>query len=170
MADLSTIQANIVKVRGYVTNLFAVKHRTAAQDAKLAIYLDRLARFQRDEAAWHVTHPSVPEFHPVDLGPDPIPNNSVFDGNTYGADMTSLEFQAKYGRSPEQVYSEIATSLLRPRLPYTAADVIRQAAMIDYFAGRIGFAVVAGYFGGWYGDLGVVDVSQIHDLGAGYAD
>lgn len=186
MADLTTIQRNIATLQGYVDRLFAVKRRTAKQDAKLAIYLDRLARFRREEAAYRASHPDLPEVVAVEVGPDPIPNNALPVDTTYGATMTREDFVAKYGRSPEQVYSEVATGILRPNLAqwdalvassggsFSQAEanhakrgwVTKQKAMIDYFAGRIPFSQVAGYFGGWYADLGVVDISAIRDLGA----
>ncbi len=116
------------------------------------------------------------------LGPDPVPNNAQPPDSTYGAEMTLKEFEGKYGRSPEQVYSEVATSLLRPDLSRwdihdtngdhsqadqgRRGDATKQQAMLDYFAGKLPFSTVAGYFGGWYANLGLVDISAIHDLGA----
>ena len=98
MADLTTIQANIAKLKGYTGKLFALR--------------------------------------------------------------------SVYGFTIEHALDLVVTGKLRPHLGYTQGDVTVQAALLDYFAGRIGFAVVSGYFGGWYQYLGCLDVTKIHDLGA----
>lgn len=185
-AKLELLEANVAKIQGYVDTYLALRKRTARQGAALAINLDTLARNQRTLAAYREAHPDLPEVVAVDIGPDPLPNNALPPDTTYGADMTREEFEAKYGRSPEQVYSEVATGILRPNLAqwdalvtssggtfdqaqanyYKRGWVLKQKALIDYFAGKVPFSAVAGYFGGWYRNLGLVDISAIRDLGA----
>jgi hypothetical protein len=168
------LEANVVTDQGYVDNLFAAlarPHLTARKraqlEASLAHHQDTLARAQRALVAYQ-DDPAVPEVLAVALGPEPLPNNSVPDGQTYGCppDFDPAAFEAKHGFDVQTALSMVVTGKLRPHLGYTAGDVLVQAALIDYFAGKRGFATVAGYFGGWYENLGCVDVTQIHDLGA----
>jgi hypothetical protein len=168
------LEANVVTDQGYVDNLFAAlarPHLTARKraqlEASLAHHQDALARAKRALVAYQ-DDPAVPEVLAVALGPQSLPNNSVPDGNTYGCppNFDAAEFEIKYGFSIQTALDKVVTGILRPHLGYTAGDVTKQAALIDYFAGKRGFATVAGYFGGWYENLGCVDVTKIHDLGA----
>lgn len=143
---------------------------------RLADYSTRLAALVAP--ALTAEEAEAVEPSPDAIGPDPIPNNALPSDTTYGAEVTLKDFTAKYGRSPEQVYSEVVTALLRPNLDRWAAfpaeeaaayrrdDLTRQQAVLDYFAGKAPFSSIAGYFGGWYADLGLVDIAAIHDLGA----
>ena len=168
MADDRTIAAIETRVR-YLRNVAEAGDADGVriQAAKIVEFAARLLA-PPDEVA------ATPEL----VGPDPVPNNAMPSDTTYGAELTLEQFTKKYGRSPEQVYSEVVTGLLRPNpdrwaafppdeaLYYLRDDRTRQQAVLDYFAGKVPFSAIAGYFGGWYADLGLVDLAAIHDLGA----
>lgn len=186
-AKLALLEANVAKIQHNVDVYLAVKKRNAKQEAALAKNLVTLAKNQKALAAYRAAHPDLPGVVAVDIGTDPLPNNALPapTPGTYAAVMTREEFTAQYGRSPEQVYSEVATAILRPDLAqwdalvvssggtfdqaaanhYKRGWVTKQAAFIDYFAGKVQFSTIAGYFGGWFSNLGLVDIAAIHDLG-----
>jgi len=188
MADAlkAKLERDIATLTRYITNLFGVRRRSTAQDAKLAGYLDRLARFQRALAAYQGAHPDLPDVVAIDIGPDPLPNNAQPPDTTYGCPdgFDEAVYIAKHGYSVQHGTDRAFTGLLRPNLDqiqsqvgrgidqkmanwHKAQLVSKQRQAIDYAAGRIPFSAIAGLFGGGYGELGCnVRIAEIHDLGA----
>jgi len=187
----ANLRANVATMQKYVDNYFAVLEKrklTVKQEAALAHDLDTLARNKRALAAYLGSY-HEPEVLAVLVGPAPLPNDALASDTTYGCaeGFDAAAFEAKYGFSIQTAFDRVATGILRPNLDrwqtlivssggtftqenadyYKRGDVMKQQAMIDYFAGRIPFSRVAGYFGGWSQYLGCeVDIGAIHDLGA----
>jgi hypothetical protein len=160
--------SNVASLEKYIDNLLTVAHPTRVQARKLLMYQDRLPRAQRALIAYD-ENPDPRPIEFIHVGPAPLPNNSVPDGQTFGCPdgFDVKDFEARYGFSVQTAFNKVATDILRPPLHGTQGDLARQTRMIDYFAGKIPFSRVAGDFGAWYQRLGCdVDITAIHDLGA----
>jgi hypothetical protein len=198
MADLTEakLEANVATWQKYVDNLFAALERKltparrAAIEAKLAHYLDTLARNQRALTAYR-ENPDVPPVTPIPISPSPLPNNAqprppdLF--YECPADFDAAAFEAKYGADVQTILSRVVTAILRPDLSkfqrlvnpatgYTqtmanrdmAGWQAKQRSVMAYFAGEVSFETgVMSYLGPtWSQYLGCVDIAAIHDLGA----
>lgn len=196
MADATEtkLAATVATWQKYVDNLFAALDRKltpakrAATEAKLAHYLDTLARNQRALAAYRAEY-HAPAVEAVAIGPDPIPNNAQPTLGNFGCppDFDPAAFESRYGFSIQTALDKVVTGILRPNLDrwqalvassggtftqqnadyYKNGDVTKQKSVIAYFQGELSFEVgVLSYLGNWAQYLGCVDIAAIHDLGA----
>jgi hypothetical protein len=186
------LEADIAALQQSADDFVEKRHNklNAAQAASLGKSITRLNRLKRTLEALRAAPPDVPEVEAIDIGDAPLPNNALPPDSTYGCEESAAAIEARHGgRSITTLYSEVVTGILRPDLDQWDAlveasegnfsqseanhakqgSVLKQKAMIDYFAGKVPFSAIAGYLGPtWYKNLGCVPtLSAIHDLGAG---
>lgn len=121
----------------------------------------------------------------VDIGAAPLPNNAQQPSATEFYDCPGefdpIEFEKRYGFTIQTALNRVLTALLRPNLArwdhiddddvranLKNGDIAKQKLAIDWVSGRLPWDQFIGYFGSWGKYLGCVDISAIHDLGAGW--
>ena len=124
---------------------------------------------------------TTPRLTPMDVGPDPLPNNSrgQTEGQSYNCDTDAAEFQQKYGYTIEHAFDDQLTKLLRPdphrhdhiddedvRGDQITADATRQATAIAWTKGECSWETYSTIIGGNAKLAGCIEIAKIHDLGA----